>query len=130
LSPPVAVAGTSGSSVVPGVGVAGALACTSRSTRIRSAYATAARARNGGSPRSMRPSAVTTSGPMPDGRVRPRTFTLAPARVSPVSSGGSTGSRLTAASGDAFVPSSQRPTQPVWTGVAGEAVCQISMDRK
>ena len=37
---------------------------------------------------------------------------------------------LTARSGSSPVASSQRPIQPVETGSAGDAVCQMSMDRK
>jgi hypothetical protein len=49
---------------------------------------------------------------------------------SPTASSGSTLPMLTARSGSSPVASSQRPIQPVETGSAGEAVCQISMDRK
>lgn len=45
-------------------------------------------------------------------------------------SGGSTAPMLTARSGSSPVASSQRPIQPVETGSAGDAVCQMSMDRK
>ena len=49
---------------------------------------------------------------------------------SPTASAGSTGPMLTARSGSSPVASSQRPIQPVETGWAGDAVCQMSMDRK
>ena len=49
---------------------------------------------------------------------------------SPTASGGSTGPMLTARSGSSPVASSQRPIQPVETGSAGDAVCQMSIDRK
>src|ERR1700733_15966294 len=49
---------------------------------------------------------------------------------SPTASGGRTEPILTARSGSLPVASSQRPIQPVETGWAGDAVCQMSIDRK
>ncbi len=49
---------------------------------------------------------------------------------SPTARSGSTLPTLTARSGSSPVASSQRPIQPVGTGASGDAVCQISMDRK
>ena len=48
----------------------------------------------------------------------------------PTASGGSTAPMLSARSGSSPVASSQRPIQPVLTGRPGEAVCQMSIDRK
>ena len=50
--------------------------------------------------------------------------------LAPTASGGRTAPMLTARSGSSPVASSQRPIQPVETGSAGDAVCQMSMDRK
>ena len=49
---------------------------------------------------------------------------------SPANNGGSTGSMASACSGLPSVASSQRPSHPVCTGVCGEAVCQMPIDRK
>ena len=49
---------------------------------------------------------------------------------SPTANGGSTEPTLTARSGSLPVASSHRPIQPVETGSDGEAVCQMSIDRK
>ncbi|MBV8292105.1 MAG: hypothetical protein JOY55_09875 [Mycobacterium sp.] len=49
---------------------------------------------------------------------------------SPTASGGSTAPISTARSGSSPVASSQLPIQPVETGSAGDALCQISMDQK
>ena len=50
--------------------------------------------------------------------------------LAPTARGGSTEPMLTARIGSSPVASSQRPIQPVLTGSAGEAVCQMSMERK
>jgi hypothetical protein len=49
---------------------------------------------------------------------------------SPTANGGSTEPTLTARSGSLPVASSHLPIQPVATGSDGEAVCQMSIDRK
>ena len=48
----------------------------------------------------------------------------------PTASGGSTSPMLSASKGSSPAVSSQRPTHPDATGVSGDAVCQMSIDRK
>ena len=68
------------------------------------------------------------SGPL--GRASPRSGSAAPAVVAPASIGGSTGSSDTAERGSRPLASNQRPIHPVPAGWSGEAVCQMSIDRK
>jgi hypothetical protein len=56
--------------------------------------------------------------------------TAAPAVVAPASNTGSTGSNETAWRGSPPVTSSHRPSHPVFAGLVGEAVCQMSIERK
>ena len=58
------------------------------------------------------------------------TDSAAAVAFSPTASGGSTAPMLTARSGSSPVASSHRPIQPVDTGSVGDAVCQMSIDRK
>ncbi len=66
----------------------------------------------------------------PLGSASPDSGSAAPAVLAPASNGGSTGSSDTALSGSRPFASSQRPIQPVPAGWSGEAVCQMSIDRK
>ena len=50
--------------------------------------------------------------------------------MAPTASGGSTSPMLSASNGSSPAVSSQRPIHPVVTGVSGDAVCQMSIDRK
>jgi hypothetical protein len=62
-------------------------------------------------------------------RIEP-TGRAAAAVLTPTASGGRVAPTETARSGSAPVASSQRPIQPVDTGWSGEAVCQMSIERK
>ncbi len=48
----------------------------------------------------------------------------------PTAAGASTDPMFTARTGSSPVASNQRPSQPEFTGVDGEPVCQMSMDLK
>ncbi len=58
------------------------------------------------------------------------TANAAAVALAPTASGGSTSPMLSASSGSSPAVSSHRPTQPLDTGVSGDAVCQMSIDRK
>ena len=102
------------------------VASTSRSEQ----YEAATIAWNGVSVASWRPSPVNAvlraAGNLAD---RP-SGRAAAAPFAPTASGGSTDPMFTALVGSSPVRSSQRPIHPVLTGAEGEAVCQMSMDRK
>jgi hypothetical protein len=49
---------------------------------------------------------------------------------SPIAMSGSTAPTFTARNGSSPPASSQRPIQPVGTGSFGDAVCQMSIERK
>ena len=66
----------------------------------------------------------------PVGSASPRSGNAAPAVVAPASIGGSTGSSDTALRGSRPFASNHRPIHPVPAGWSGEAVCQMSIERK
>ena len=99
-------------------------------TAPRSAIDFAARACQSPSAVSGRPSRLSDRPSAVFGTLSPATGREAPATVAPASIGGISVSSETASNGSVVVASSHRPTHPVVAAVAGEAVCQIAMERK
>ena len=90
----------------------------------------ATRACHGPSAGSGWPSCRSAAPSSPCGSRSPDSGNEAAATFSPASSGGSTDSSDTAVSGSDVVASSQRPSHPVLLAVAGDAVCQMAIERK